>query len=142
MHKWGTMFAKSFFYGTLGLVLGTSLTGIAHGLTISETAEIQNLQESSLKLQGDYYSDTKNQKLQVHTYTKLCKGYVIIEETPTQIIATGYGEASDDYTYKINKPLPLDAKSATTTNEKPLTPMDTASPDVITTPTDTSIDNI
>jgi len=105
---------RNFVYFLLGAVSVISLTSIAYGLTTTEELKIIENQTDALKWTGEYQTDVSNPNLQIHTYTKLCKGFYIIEQTPTQTIYTGYGDLNQEYTYAINKPDKTNEISTTT----------------------------
>lgn len=110
---------RNVFYMFIGGVLAVSLTSITYALSVTEQMVIEENQGDALKWTGQYQPDMSNPELQIHTYTKLCTGYIIVEETPTATIYHGYGDLAQDYSYTLQKPLLLDEKP-TTTKEIPL----------------------
>lgn len=86
----------------LGFILASSVTFV-FALSLSEKQLIETEQNAYFQRTGTYFQD-KGTEVKVHTYKGICEGYVIEEETPTQIISTGYGLLADDYTYVYEKP--------------------------------------
>jgi len=107
--------AVNVFYLLIGAVIAISLTSITYALSVQETMIIQEDQADALKWTGSYQPDMSNKNLQIHTYTKLCTGYIIVEETPTATIYHGYGDLANEYSKTIQKSIPLNEKSTTTT---------------------------
>jgi len=102
-------------YSTLGFFIALMLFGIAQVFALSVTEENYILEEQAdaLKWTGEYYTDVSDPDLQVHTYTKLCKGFVVIEQTGSKIISTGFGDLAEEYTYVEDKPI-VDSVATTT----------------------------
>jgi len=94
-------------YSAIGFFIALMLFGIAQvfALTVTEENYILEEQADALKWTGEYYTDVSNPDLQVHTYTTLCKGFVVIEQTGSKIISTGFGDLADEYTYVEDKPI-------------------------------------
>lgn len=94
-------------YSTLGFFIALMLFGIAQvfALSLTEQNYILEEQADALRWTGEYYTDVSDPDLQVHTYTTLCRGFVVIEQTGSKIISTGFGDLADEYTYVEDKPI-------------------------------------
>jgi len=111
------MFGKTIFF-LLGALSTYSVS--VYALSFSEEMAIVEEQATLKEFTGQFQTDLKNPDLQVHTYEAPCRGFVIIEETPTQTIHMGYGDLSAEYTYTIDKPVYETKASTTPTDTLPI----------------------
>lgn len=107
---------------TLFFLLGslTSFGFSIYALSFSDEMAIVEKQATLKEFTGEFQPDLKDPNLQVHTYTAPCTGFVIIEDTSTQTIHTGYGDLANEYTYTINKPVYEKVASTTPIDDKPV----------------------
>lgn len=104
------MFGKTFIF-LLGALSSYAVSSYA--LTLSAIDSIIDEQLVLQEYTGDFQPNVKDPSLQIHTYEAPCKGFVIIEDTPTKTEYIGYGDLAGDYTYTVNKPF-YDNKPSTT----------------------------
>jgi len=94
------MIGTRLFYVFIGVALAVSLTPVL-ALTVSEKTTIETEQNYAFDLTGTYkpyFSDL----YEIHTYEKLCTGYVVIEKTDAQIKYTAFGDLSEQLTYTVD----------------------------------------
>jgi len=103
----------------IGIVSSISLNYV-YALTVTEKQLILEEQSYAQKYTGDFYTDTTNPELQIHTYETLCKGFYILEDDGITRSFTGYGDLADDYTYSIEVSSIKTELATTSKNEIPI----------------------
>lgn len=101
-----TMVTVALFFVT-GSVVYSNLSVTERDLIIEEQTVYRDIT-------GDYFPETKTKDYQVHVYRKWCEGFIIQEETDTEIIRTAYGDLSDSLTVTYDKPVIKETIPSTT----------------------------
>jgi len=98
-----TLLSPKFYTGlVLGFYVGSmSLLSYA-GFLYTESTLLEQDQVRVQGLTGAYFADYSQPDYKIFTYEKVCKGFGTIEVVGDQEIYTGYGDASEEFTYTVD----------------------------------------